>query len=186
MFSGTVEVDETYLGGKWKNKRLSERKKGTFRGRETRKTPVFGILCWGGKVWAQTRRETHKFARRLCSCFGSSSFSPFLNREGSGYSWSYFSWPCSTWLLCALPRCTVRCFAKKGVSAMLLKTAMKLSRACTAEGRCSGQLGFSVPQHYTISEAGLIGGWPASSSRIHLLRLSFSGFPVPIKMVPLK
>ena len=29
VFSGTVEVDETS------------------------KTPVFGILCWGGKVWAQ-------------------------------------------------------------------------------------------------------------------------------------
>ena len=53
VFSGTVEVDETYLGGQWKNKRLSERKKGTFRGRGTRKTPVFGILCRGGKVWAQ-------------------------------------------------------------------------------------------------------------------------------------
>jgi len=53
VFSGTVEVDETYLGGQWKNKRLSERKKGTLRGRGTRKTPVFGILCRGGKVWAQ-------------------------------------------------------------------------------------------------------------------------------------
>ena len=53
VFSGTVEVDETYLGGQWKNKRLSERKKGTLRGRGTRKTPAFGILCRGGKVWAQ-------------------------------------------------------------------------------------------------------------------------------------
>ena len=53
VFSGVVEVDETYLGGQWKNKRLSERKRGSKRGRGTRKTPVFGILCRGGKVWAQ-------------------------------------------------------------------------------------------------------------------------------------
>ena len=53
VFSGTVEVDETYLGGQWKNKRHSEKSGGTKRGRGTSKTPVFGILCRGGKVWAQ-------------------------------------------------------------------------------------------------------------------------------------
>ncbi len=54
VFEGTVEVDETYLGGQWKNKRLavkysSQRAK---RGRGTAKQPVFGILCRNGKVWA--------------------------------------------------------------------------------------------------------------------------------------
>ena len=53
VFSGTVEVDETYLGGQWKNKRHSAKTGGTKRGRGTSKTPVFGILCRGGKVWAQ-------------------------------------------------------------------------------------------------------------------------------------
>ena len=53
VFSGTVEVDETYLGGQWKNKRHSAKSGGTKRGRGTSKTPVFGILCRGGKVWAQ-------------------------------------------------------------------------------------------------------------------------------------
>jgi transposase len=53
VFSGVVEVDETYLGGQWKNKRIQERSKGSKRGRGTSKTPVFGILCRGGKVWAQ-------------------------------------------------------------------------------------------------------------------------------------
>ena len=53
VFSGTVEVDETYIDGQWKNKRLNERSKGAKRGRGTTKTPVFGILCRGGKVWAQ-------------------------------------------------------------------------------------------------------------------------------------
>ena len=53
VFSGTVEVDETHLGGQWKNNRLSERKTGSKRGRGTKSTPAFGILCSGGKVWAQ-------------------------------------------------------------------------------------------------------------------------------------
>ena len=46
-------MDETYIGGQWKNKRLNEQSKGAKRGRGTTKTPVFGILCRGGKVWAQ-------------------------------------------------------------------------------------------------------------------------------------
>ena len=53
VFSGIVEVDETYIGGQWKNKRKQERSLGAKRGRGTSKTPVFGILCRGGKVWAQ-------------------------------------------------------------------------------------------------------------------------------------
>ena len=53
VFRSTVEVDETYLGGAWKNKRLRQRARGTKRGRGTSKTPVFGILCRGGHVWAQ-------------------------------------------------------------------------------------------------------------------------------------
>jgi len=58
-FSGIVEVDETYLGGKWKNKRLKIRRiagkqKG---GRGTLKQPVFGILCRDGQVWAELVRN---------------------------------------------------------------------------------------------------------------------------------
>lgn len=53
VFSGIVEVDETYVGGQWRNKRLRQRRRGTKRGRGTSKTPVFGILCRGGQVWAQ-------------------------------------------------------------------------------------------------------------------------------------
>jgi len=53
-FDGVVEVDETYLGGQWKNKRLSVRRKlpQAKRGRGTPKKAVFGILCRKGKVWA--------------------------------------------------------------------------------------------------------------------------------------
>ena len=53
VFSGIVEVDETYLGGQWKNKRKSTRTQGSKRGRGTTKQVVFGILCRGGKVWAE-------------------------------------------------------------------------------------------------------------------------------------
>ena len=55
VFKGTVEVDETYLGGQMKNKRLKERRKyGKNRsGFGTIKQPAFGILCRSGKVFAE-------------------------------------------------------------------------------------------------------------------------------------
>lgn len=53
VFSGIVEVDETDLGGQWRNKRKSQRRQGTRRGRGTSKQPVLGILCREGKVWAK-------------------------------------------------------------------------------------------------------------------------------------
>ena len=55
VFSGDVEVDETYLGGQWKNKHLST--KATLpkpkRGRGTTKQPIFGNLCRNGQVCAE-------------------------------------------------------------------------------------------------------------------------------------
>ena len=55
VFEGIVEVDETYVGGQWKNKRLKIKLKSakSKRGRGTSKQPIFGILCRGGKVWAE-------------------------------------------------------------------------------------------------------------------------------------
>ncbi len=55
VFSGIVEVDETYLGGQMKNKRQKERLKlgKNRRGFGTIKQPVFGILCRKGKVYAE-------------------------------------------------------------------------------------------------------------------------------------
>jgi transposase-like protein len=53
VFSGIVEVDETYMGGQWKNKRKSQRITGTKRGRGTQKQPVFGIYARKGTVWAE-------------------------------------------------------------------------------------------------------------------------------------
>lgn len=51
--SGIVAVDETYVGGKWKNRRKKARRKAAKRGRGTPKQPVFGILCREGEVWAE-------------------------------------------------------------------------------------------------------------------------------------
>lgn len=59
IFSGTVEVDETYLGGQKKNKTKKQLLKEKLAGKEskrghgTNKQPVFGILCRSGKVFAR-------------------------------------------------------------------------------------------------------------------------------------
>lgn len=55
VFEGIVEVDETYLGGQWKNKRLSVKVKlpKSRKGKGTSKQPAFGILCRSGQVWAE-------------------------------------------------------------------------------------------------------------------------------------
>ena len=60
IFSGVIEVDETYLGGQWKNKRKSVKKKQTQskRGLGTTKQPVFEILTREGKVWATIVSDT--------------------------------------------------------------------------------------------------------------------------------
>ena len=70
QFSGVVEVDETYMGGKWVNKRKSTRAKGTKRGRGTGKQPVFGIYARKGIVWAE-----------LVDDAGSSTLQPLIRKQ---------------------------------------------------------------------------------------------------------
>ena len=53
FFSGTVEVNETYVGGHWKNERTSIRDQKTKRVSGSKKQPVFRILCRNGLVWAE-------------------------------------------------------------------------------------------------------------------------------------
>lgn len=58
LLSGIVEADETYIGGKNRNKHNDKKTKGG-QGRSTKdKTPVFGMLERGGKVRAQKVRNT--------------------------------------------------------------------------------------------------------------------------------
>jgi transposase-like protein/ribosomal protein L37E len=65
IFTETVEVDETYLGGQKKNKNKKQlRKEKELFGKEskrgfgTTKQPVFGILCRSGKVFARLVEDT--------------------------------------------------------------------------------------------------------------------------------
>lgn len=52
-FSGVVEVDETYVGGKRRNQRRAARAVKVKHGRGTMKAAVFGIRCRSGQVWAE-------------------------------------------------------------------------------------------------------------------------------------
>ncbi|MEZ0004915.1 transposase-like protein [Flavobacterium sp. 28YEA47A] len=57
-FSNEVEIDETYIGGKEKNKHASKQVKGT-QGRSIKtKSPVLGILERSGKVYAVPVKDT--------------------------------------------------------------------------------------------------------------------------------
>ena len=64
IFEGTVEVDETYLGGQKKNKTKKQLLKEKLERRESRrgfgttKQPVFGILTRQGKVFAELVNDT--------------------------------------------------------------------------------------------------------------------------------
>jgi transposase-like protein len=93
VFSGTVEVDETYLRGQWKNKRKTTRDRGTKRGRGTKKQPVFGILCRDGTVWAEVVDEVEaetlqSFITRKVSAgsiFCSDTWKAYTGIAGRGY-----------------------------------------------------------------------------------------------------
>jgi transposase len=70
-FSGTVEIDETFVGGQWRNKPWSVRIKGTKRGHGTSKQAVFGIL----------NRDTRKVIVTLIPNTKSETLMPIIQKH---------------------------------------------------------------------------------------------------------
>lgn len=82
---GEVEVDETYIGGKWGNKHVSVRRKGSMRGTQG-KTAVIGAIARKDNVVAQIIEEVNAdtlqgFIRKTVS----ESVSLVATDEHSGY-----------------------------------------------------------------------------------------------------
>ena len=71
LLSGTVEVDEAYIGGKWENKPLKVRRKAGVSGRADHyksKTAVFGMVQCGGRAraWKVPNTTQNTLLPKMC------------------------------------------------------------------------------------------------------------------------
>jgi transposase-like protein len=62
---GVIEVDESYHGGKFKNKHNSERKRMKEEGIADNKVGVMGFVCRGGEVRAKVMNDAKTFKERV-------------------------------------------------------------------------------------------------------------------------
>lgn len=87
MLSGTVEVDETYVGGKPRNRSPSFTRAGRRRGRGTLKQPILGMVQRGGdvRVRAIPRVNTHNLKENIRAYVDSSS--KVMTDELNLYKW---------------------------------------------------------------------------------------------------
>jgi transposase-like protein len=86
LLEGIIEADETYIGGKNRNKHNDKKTKGG-QGRSTKdKTPVFGVIERGGKVKAQKVRNVSAHLLQTLIKRGVKSGAHIMTDEWTAYT----------------------------------------------------------------------------------------------------
>lgn len=86
LFEGVIEADETYIGGKNRNKHKDKRSTGT-QGRSSKdKTPVFGVLNRGGMIRARKVKDVSAHSLQMIIKQNVKQGSYIMTDEWRGYS----------------------------------------------------------------------------------------------------